>query len=156
MNDVILANRYSHSAAETEQLAACIGQNVRGGEIIELVSDLGGGKTTFMRGLARGTGSADVVASPTFTISRVYTAPQFEIHHFDFYRLADAGLVGNELAELVGDPHNVIVLEWADAARAAVPMEHLTITIDRMPNAEANRRLHLACPREFSYLLENI
>jgi len=45
---------------------------LRGGEVIELAGDIGGGKTTFVRGLARGAGSSDVVSSPTFTISKVY------------------------------------------------------------------------------------
>jgi tRNA threonylcarbamoyladenosine biosynthesis protein TsaE len=49
----------------TELLAERLGKKLKGGEVIELVSDLGGGKTTFVRGLARGMGSPDHVASPT-------------------------------------------------------------------------------------------
>jgi len=77
----------SESPEATEQLAEAIGRRLTGGEVIELVSDLGGGKTTFVRGLARGLGSADVVSSPTFTVSKVYKADKLELHHFDFYRL---------------------------------------------------------------------
>ena len=62
----------SNNAEQTELIAVAIGKRLRGGEMIELVSDLGGGKTTFTRGLARGAGSSDVVSSPTFTISKVY------------------------------------------------------------------------------------
>ena len=61
----------STSIEDTERIAALLGSNLRGGELIELASDLGGGKTTFTRGLVRGGGSDDSVASPTFTISRV-------------------------------------------------------------------------------------
>ncbi len=60
--------------AQTEAVGEKIGANLRGGETIELVSDVGGGKTTFVHGLARGFGSTDIVASPTFTISRQYGA----------------------------------------------------------------------------------
>ena len=95
----------SDSAEATELLGERLGKSLRGGEVIELVSDLGGGKTTFVRGLARGAGSHDKVASPTFTISKTYVTDGYEIHHFDFYRLNDAGIVADELAEVVGDPH---------------------------------------------------
>ena len=57
----------SKSASDTEAYAEQIGNNLKGGEIIELISDLGGGKTTFVRGLARGMGSTDAVSSPSFT-----------------------------------------------------------------------------------------
>src|SRR5262245_31168810 len=55
----------SASSAETEELAQSLGRRLKGGEVIELVSDLGGGKTTFVRGLAKGAGSPDKVASPS-------------------------------------------------------------------------------------------
>src|SRR5690606_22283628 len=55
----------TNSSNETERLAEQLGKKLRGGEVIELISDLGGGKTTFTRGLAKGVGSSDRVASPT-------------------------------------------------------------------------------------------
>jgi tRNA threonylcarbamoyladenosine biosynthesis protein TsaE len=48
------------------QLAEQVGRRLRGGEVIELVSDLGGGKTTFVKGLAKGMGSNDAVSSPSW------------------------------------------------------------------------------------------
>ena len=62
----------STDSKSTEKLGALLGKQLKGGEVIELVSDLGGGKTTFVRGLAAGSGSKDQVASPTFTLSKVY------------------------------------------------------------------------------------
>ncbi|MBX4191001.1 tRNA (adenosine(37)-N6)-threonylcarbamoyltransferase complex ATPase subunit type 1 TsaE, partial [Candidatus Saccharibacteria bacterium] len=79
----------STSSAETESIGSLIGASLKGGEVIELRSDLGGGKTTFVRGLAAGAGSKANVTSPTFTLSRLYPAKNFSIHHFDFYRLND-------------------------------------------------------------------
>jgi tRNA threonylcarbamoyladenosine biosynthesis protein TsaE len=86
---------------QTEQLAARLGRNLKGSEVFELISDLGGGKTTFVRGLACGMGSTDHVASPTFTISREYVAGELALFHFDFYRLSDPGVVAIELAEFI-------------------------------------------------------
>ena len=144
----------STSSATTEQLAEELGARLRGGEVIELVSDLGGGKTTFTRGLVRGTGSTDKVASPTFTISREYNAPKFTIAHFDFYRLDQAGIVADELAEVINDPAYVTVVEWGDVAHDVLPEERLTITITQ--TAEGNRILNYTYPPAYAYILDGL
>lgn len=144
----------SASSETTEQLAAKIGKALKGGEVIELVSDLGGGKTTFVRGLAQGAGSKDKVASPTFTISKVYDADDFQIHHFDFYRLPDAGLMTNELGDVLGDPAIVTVIEWADAVKHVLPGQRLHIAIRQLPNGD--RELNFSAPQELEYLLKAV
>jgi tRNA threonylcarbamoyladenosine biosynthesis protein TsaE len=144
----------STSSAATEGLAEQLGHNLCGGETIELVSDLGGGKTTFTRGLVRGTGSADKVGSPTFTLSREYTAPKFVIAHFDFYRLAEAGIVADELAEVIGDPGYVAVVEWGDIVHDVLPKNRITIRIALA--GEDERQLTIEYPEELAYLLEGI
>lgn len=118
------------------------------------MSDLGGGKTTFVRGLARGAGSTDKVASPTFTISREYETSRFVIAHFDFYRLAEAGIVADELAEVIGDPNRVAVVEWGEIVHDVLPADRLTISI-RMVSEEA-RELTFEYPDTLGYLLEGL
>lgn len=142
----------STSSEATERLGRQLGKALKGGEVIELVSDLGGGKTTFVRGLAQGASSEDKVASPTFTISKVYQTDKFEIHHFDFYRLHEAGIVADELAEVAGDPKVVVVVEWADVVQHVLPEKRLTITITQTP--EGNRDIHFSCHADLGYLLE--
>lgn len=91
-----------------------LGAVLRGGEVIELIGDIGAGKTTLTKGIAQGLGVKDDVQSPTFTISRTYTAGNdLVLAHYDFYRLVDAGIMTMELHESVSDPHIVTVLEWA-------------------------------------------
>jgi len=136
----------------TEQLAEKIGSSLRGGEVIELVSDLGGGKTTFVRGLVRGLGSEDKVASPTFTISKLYKTGPLEVHHFDFYRLHEAGIIADELAEVAGDPTIVTVVEWAEVVKHVLPEARLTITIAQTP--EGNRDIVFEAPAILAYLVE--
>jgi tRNA threonylcarbamoyladenosine biosynthesis protein TsaE len=144
----------STGSENTEKLGEQLGRALKGGETIELVSDLGGGKTTFVRGLARGIGSSDKVASPTFTISRLYKSDKLELHHFDFYRLPDAGLMAHELAEALHDPKVVLLVEWADVIRHVLPEKRLTI---RFTNAgEDTRRLEIHCPGALHYLIEDI
>src|SRR5665213_85794 len=90
-------------SASTMALAARLAKMLAGGEVIELASDLGGGKTVFARGLIQALGSRDEVTSPTFTLSRIYHLPDGrEVHHDDLYRLNEAGVVGDELSEDVG------------------------------------------------------
>jgi tRNA threonylcarbamoyladenosine biosynthesis protein TsaE len=125
---------------------------LRGGEVIELVSDLGGGKTTLVRGLARGAGSRDKVASPSFTINKIYKTDRLEIHHFDFYRLSEPGVVADELAEVVGSPNIVVVVEWADVARHVLPDRRLSIKIEQ--TAEGDRSFSFSCHPDLAYLLE--
>lgn len=144
----------STSSVQTEQLAERLGRKLRGGEVIELVSDLGGGKTTFVRGLARGAGSSDKVSSPTFTLSNEYKAAELAIHHFDFYRLGEAGIMQEEVAEILGDPQAVTVIEWAGIVLDSLPAERLTIQI--RATGEDSRELTITCPQQLIYLLEDI
>lgn len=143
-----------NSPAETINFAQQIGKRLQGGELIELASDLGGGKTTFTRGLVKGAGSNDSVASPTFTISRVYKTSSFDIHHFDFYRLPDAGLAAHELHDLIDDKDIVLVVEWANVVEHVLPNVRVTITISQV--GEQARLLKCQYPQEMAYLLEGL
>jgi tRNA threonylcarbamoyladenosine biosynthesis protein TsaE len=143
----------STSSEVTEKIAQDLGSQLKGGEVIELTSDLGGGKTTFVRGLALGAGSTDHVSSPTFTISNVYKTPNLTIHHFDFYRLHEAGLIGHELQDVLDDPNTVIVVEWSDVVKHVLPPKRLKIYIETL--SENERRLIFQCPRSLDYLLSN-
>jgi tRNA threonylcarbamoyladenosine biosynthesis protein TsaE len=144
----------STSSERTEALAAKLAQNFKGGEVIELASDLGGGKTTFARGLVRGLGSSDIVSSPTFKICNIYHAPQFTVNHFDFYRLPEAGLIANELADVLDDPHSITIVEWAGLVHHALPTERLSITIEHQ--SEHTRQLTFRYSPKLQYLMESL
>ena len=144
----------STSSDFTEQLAERLGKVLKGGEVIELVSDLGGGKTTFTRGLVRGLGSEDKVASPTFTISKVYDAGDKQVHHFDFYRLHEPGIIADELAEVVDDPSAIAVVEWADVVKHVLPENHLTVLITQNP--DGSRTLKFSAPAALEYLIKGV
>lgn len=153
MAKLILKTISTSSAAQTEAWASLIGANLRGGELIELISDLGGGKTTFVRGLVKGMGSQDLVTSPTFTIRKIYKANQLEVHHFDFYRLPEAGLIASELEDILDDKSVVIVMEWAGVVAPHLPPGRLTIRIEQ---AGGDRRLlEASYPKGLAYLMES-
>jgi tRNA threonylcarbamoyladenosine biosynthesis protein TsaE len=141
----------SHNQRETETLAAAMGKRLKGGELIELISDLGGGKTAFVRGLARGLGSDDVVGSPTFTISREYRAGECTLYHFDFYRLSEPGLMTDELTEVLDEPKAVVAVEWSDIVRHVLPEKRVTVTFTL--TGETDRRIDFTFPAELAYLI---
>ena len=114
-----------------------IGRQLKGGEVFELVGDIGAGKTTFTKGLATGLGIDDDVQSPSFTISRMYEARDgLQLAHYDFYRLDDPGIMKNEIAELVQDKTKVTVIEWADAVSVILPEDHIRIHISASSDNE--------------------
>lgn len=129
----------SEGSEQTEQIAENLARHLKGGEVIELVSDLGGGKTTFVRGLARGLGSIDHVSSPTFKICNIYTTKEGKhIYHYDFYRLTEPELIGYELTEALEDEGAVVVVEWANIVTDVLPTKRLGIFIEQTSNEGRN------------------
>lgn len=131
-------------------LAAQIGSRLTGGEIIELVSDLGGGKTAFVRGLAEGMGSKDHVSSPSFTLSNQYKAGELTLHHFDLYRLDGPDIIKQELAEILTDKQAVVAVEWASLVNDVLPSDRMTINITS--SGEDSREIVIKYPERLRYL----
>lgn len=155
MSKVLHWNTTTDDAEATEALAYDIGQQLKGGEVIELVSDLGGGKTTFVRGLARGIGSPDRVASPTYTVSKVYTADGLELHHFDFYRLDEGGMVAHELAEVIDDPNCIVVVEWGEIVYDVLPAGRV-FEVHITKTGENSRSIQCTYSAAMEYLLQGV
>lgn len=101
-----------HSIEETYNIAKMVADKLVGKEIILLNGDLGAGKTTFTKGIAKALGISDVVTSPTFTFMKEYEG-RLNLYHFDMYRVEEA----DELYELglndyLGMDGGVCVIEW--------------------------------------------
>jgi tRNA threonylcarbamoyladenosine biosynthesis protein TsaE len=111
----------SHSAAETERVAAGLGALLAGGECVLLSGELGAGKTTFIRGLARGLGVEDPagVHSPSYTLVNRYPGriPLLHVDAYFMHSAEDLDLCGFEDALGRGD---VVVVEWADRIAAVL------------------------------------
>jgi tRNA threonylcarbamoyladenosine biosynthesis protein TsaE len=126
------------SPEETEAVAARLGRRLGAGDLLLLVGELGAGKTTFVRGLARGMGVEGQVTSPTFQLVRVYSGA-VPLAHVDLYRLDG----GAELAELDLDAlldAGVVAVEWGD--RLDSTEDAVRVFIE--PLDERRRRLTLA------------
>ena len=109
-----------------------IGRQISGGMVLELIGDVGAGKTTFTKGLAKGLDISETVQSPTFTISRVYEGGKLTLSHYDFYRLNDYGIMEMELAENLSNPKNVTVVEWAGDLAEILPKKHLKLVFESL------------------------
>lgn len=119
-----------------------IGANTTGGEMIELIGDVGAGKTSFTKGLALGLGVYEAVQSPTFTISREYEGERgLRLVHYDFYRLDDAGIMADELSEVLADTQAVVAIEWSETVAHVLPSDRLVISLDLVADDEDARRV---------------
>ncbi len=128
IDGIIIVMITVHSSDEMQAFGAKLGAVLKGGEIIELIGDVGAGKTTLTKGIAHGMSIDEDVQSPTFTISRVYDASNnLHLAHYDFYRLHDAGIMADELHETVADPTTVVIIEWAEIVSGVLPADRLTI-----------------------------
>lgn len=145
----------SKSAEETIGLGKKLGRVMAGGEFVELVGDLGSGKTTFLKGLAEGMGVTQAISSPTFTISRVYGADGKSFHHFDFYRIDSSDIVALELSEAAQDPMAIVAVEWAEHVAEALPKDRLSVVFES--SGETERKIKLTAHGDFhKRLLEAI
>ena len=101
--------------------------------VIELLGDVGAGKTTLTRGIAEGLGVAALVTSPSFTISKCYAFPlgksEGNLVHYDFYRLPDPGLMSEDLDENLNAPNMVVILEWANSVEGILPEDRIKVEI---------------------------
>lgn len=108
------------NAKETADLGKKIGSDLKGGEILALVGDLGAGKTTFIQGLAKGLNINQKIISPTFILMRKYN----NFYHLDLYRLEDnleEEIRNLGLTDIWEDKKNIIVIEWAEKIKDFLP-----------------------------------
>ncbi|PYZ92153.1 tRNA (adenosine(37)-N6)-threonylcarbamoyltransferase complex ATPase subunit type 1 TsaE [Salipaludibacillus keqinensis] len=116
----------SHSPDDTANLAERLGRLVKRGNVITLAGDLGAGKTTFTKALAKSVGVTRNVNSPTFTIMKEYEG-FLPFYHMDAYRIED------EMEDLGLEEYfegsGVTVVEWPAMILDQLPKDRLDITI---------------------------
>ena len=119
--------------------------------IIELIGDVGAGKTTFVRGLAQGLGIKKPVTGPSFTISKSYALPNGKgnLIHYDFYRLSDPGLMTEDLEENLDNPDNIIIIEWGESVENLLPKNHTVILLDK--NDDGSRTIDIGNNRNNAF-----
>ena len=102
------------SAAETSKVAALLGTKILSGAVIAFTGDLGAGKTTFIKGLAKTLGYVGEVSSPTFAIVHEYIGGRLPLYHFDMYRVESwESLYSTGFFEYM-ETDAVLAVEWSE------------------------------------------
>lgn len=111
---------------------------------IELVGDVGTGKTTLTQGIARGLGINSEITSPSFTICKKYAFPGGILSHYDFYRLPDPGIMADEIAEALSETGSLVIVEWGESVSNLLPENHMIISLT--PTDDQARRITVSWP----------
>jgi len=113
---------------DTRAVGEAVASLLRPADAVALTGELGAGKTTFVRGAARGLGFEGNVASPTFTLVREYRG-RLPIYHVDVYRLERVqDVLDLGLDEMIADG-GVLFVEWGDAVEGLLPDDHLLVEL---------------------------
>ena len=129
------------NARETQKLAALLAGEIQSGYtprdsalVIALEGNLGGGKTTFAQGFARGLGVKVSVLSPTFVLMRIHALKDKQSHfkrlvHIDAYRIEHVSQMhALDWGRIVADPENIILVEWAGNIKKVLPKDAIHIS----------------------------
>ncbi|MEN6370363.1 MAG: tRNA (adenosine(37)-N6)-threonylcarbamoyltransferase complex ATPase subunit type 1 TsaE [Thermotogota bacterium] len=137
MNKTIIA----HDASEMEAVGEELASRLRDGQLVSLVGPLGSGKTTFVKGIAKGLLITDVVVSPSYVLAREYKG-RLALHHVDAYRVGSLA----ELAEVGLDAYlppdrGVTVVEWPERIDGLVEASDALVEIELLD--DGSRRVQL-------------
>lgn len=139
----------SHGEPDTVRLGQELSRHLNAGDIVCLVGDLGAGKTTFVKGLAKGLKIDPArVNSPTFVLMNIYDGKR-PLYHFDLYRLENSSEISNIGYEefLYGDSAGIAVIEWADKLGPLMPKEYVGVTLAHKSPQERLIRITAQGPR---------
>lgn len=126
----------TEDAPGTEDLGAALGGALPAGAVVALEGELGAGKTCFVRGVARGLGCVDDVASPTYTLMHEY-AGRLTVRHFDAWMTTrETAFLEDGGADCFHDD-GVALVEWAERVEDWLPRPRLQVRLEPL---DAHRR----------------
>ncbi len=121
-----------------KNIAAEIIKKKKGPVVLALKGNLGAGKTVFAQGLAKGIGIAEKILSPTFLILKKFKIKKGifkEFYHIDCYRLKNKkDILSTGIKEAIEDPLGIVVIEWAEKIKNALPKNTIWIEIKQKEN----------------------
>lgn len=127
---------------ETRAFGLNLARELKPGDVVGLIGDLGTGKTALVKAVALGLGIEELITSPTFTIVQEYESGRIPLYHFDVYRLEDS----EELYEIGYEEYffgkGVCIVEWADLIEDMLPENCLILRIE-YGEAEGERIYHI-------------
>ena len=134
----------SHSARETEQIAADFAATLHSGDVIAYRGEMGAGKTAFTRGLCRGLGLSDHVSSPTFALVHQYGNGAHALYHFDMYRVETfEDLYSTGFFDYL-DYGGILAIEWSENIEAVLPENAITVELKKVENDQQQREIFIS------------
>jgi len=125
MNKTIIA----HNSLEMEEIGIDLASMLTDGIVVSLVGPLGAGKTTMVKGIAKGLLITDIVVSPSYLLARDYFG-QLALHHVDAYRINSLKeLVEVGLDQFLPPAEGVTVIEWPNRIKGIVEISDIVIRI---------------------------
>ena len=119
-----------HSLEDTEKFGFRLGKILKGGDLLCFIGDLGAGKTTLTKSIAKGLDVKDYVTSPTFTLINEYQG-RVPLYHFDVYRLDDVDSLYDLGFEEYFYSNGVCIIEWGDKILSLLPKDTIILEINR-------------------------
>lgn len=127
-------------------VGAALGRSLGPGAVLSIEGDLGAGKTTFVRGLCDALGIDDPVTSPTYALRHDYVGDGGQrVLHVDCFRLEDGGEIEELALEDARKSGAIVLVEWGDRARNALPPGTLGVRIEATTEG-ARRRIRIDVP----------
>ena len=135
----------SRSLSDTYYLAKKLTENISKGNIIALIGDLGTGKTTFTKGIAKALGIKENVGSPTFKLVSEYEGKDYWVYHIDAYRLNGSNdflNIGGE--EYLNSERGITIIEWADIINDLLNDNVIDVNFSRLKNNPDARQIKIS------------
>lgn len=123
---------------EMEQLGVLLGQTAQARNVLILSGDLGAGKTTLSKSIAKGLGIQQIIKSPTYTLIREYDEGRLPFYHMDVYRI-DGDVEGMGLEEYF-EGSGLCIVEWGELL-TELPEDYLHLTIYKVADDEEKREM---------------
>lgn len=144
MNYTFLSSNSSKTEKEGELLGKKILKEKKEGVVLALSGDLGAGKTTFLKGFAKGIGVKEKILSPTFVIFRkMPISKERNFFHFDCYRLKnEKDLFSLGFEEIIKNKKNIIAIEWPEKIKKSLPYNCIFINFEFISGDKRKISIH--------------
>jgi tRNA threonylcarbamoyladenosine biosynthesis protein TsaE len=130
---------FSQSPSQTKKVGQILASQILRGKlkrafVLGLIGDLGGGKTTFLQGFAKGLKIKEKILSPTFILIRKFQIPNSKFqnfYHIDCYRISKPKeILDLGFKEIISNPKNIVAIEWAEKIKKFLPKGTLILKFD--------------------------
>ncbi len=135
----IISNKFS-SIKELKEIARTLLEEIKPGMVVGFSGKLGVGKTELIRQICSVLEVSDEISSPTYTLENLYQAKDFDVSHWDLYRLKGQNIeIEQQIIELKQEEKAIILVEWPDSIKHLLDI-HVLLSFADLEDSDSNRR----------------